>query len=70
MSIYGTSTARERIFGFKPTKLYDYEPTFDKPGKPFSYKEIYPEIFNPKFVEKLKTGKSPDISDDYDEIDM
>ena len=70
MSAYGTSTARERIFGFEPTKLYDYEPTFDKPRKPFSYKEIYPEIFDPKFVEKLKTGKSSDVSDDYDEIEM
>ena len=70
MSIYGTSTARERIFGFNPTKLYDYEPTFNKTGKTFSYKEIYPEIFNPKFIEKLKTGKSPDVSDDHDEIDI
>ena len=70
MSVYGTSTARERIFGFEPKKLYDYEPTFDKPGKTFSYKEIYPEIFDPKFVEKLKTGKNPDVSDDYDEIEM
>ena len=25
---------------FEPTKLYDYEPTFDKPRKPFSYIRI------------------------------
>ena len=70
MSMYGKSTARERIFGFEPKMLYDYEPTFNKPGKAFSYKEIYPEIYNPKFIEKLKTGKTPDVSDDFDEIDM
>ena len=70
MAMYGKSTARERIFGFEPKMLYDYEPTFNKPGKAFSYKEIYPEIYNPKFIEKLKTGKTPDVSDDFDEIDM
>ena len=63
--------ADQNEVGFlEPKKLYDYEPTFDKPGKTFSYKEIYPEIFDPKFVEKLKTGKNPDVSDDYDEIEM
>ena len=46
----------------KTYELMDHECLFDKDGKKFSYTDIYPHIYEPKFLENLKKKPQQELA--------